>query len=641
MSIQKNERGLNLAKCLVIMIASLTAITFLYGIQLTVLMYSTSSINAKYNIFNTTKNRPSDKHKDEHFQHELSIRRSNLKDVSFSYKYSTINLDVILFSPKFETIFSSKSEIFENHNYSHNITKNRITNNYEHDIIDSISFIPDTPALSLQGPPKAGTRTFMNTFSKFSDVIQYGAEHDHWVGSNKYKCHIKTDIPVNDWKIFLNSYFFHFNIDVSVNNTNKNNGNINSNSTYLTYLLNNFMDDSMKCSKGKFYEAWNYYTLEKRYRWTNIMLYENKQCIAITHEKWTSQSTNLNKKKNNIILINNGSLKLLFNTDNTSTIAKNNFTSDEMELISNLIYKHKFCYFAEKGPTYSRSIWTPIVWSHLYPKIHILLIIRNPIMHVQSCLWALSPSIYNRYRQSNTSDAIKVNSIAIKLFYENKSFINLSMLINQTINKEWSDYNAYGSNSNRYLFMKNSSYTKFLYQYFYNRYIYPRDINPRGPRGNIFIWAPFVLPHILMSLFSYEEVASRLYGDNILFKLNNNYNTIESDYQINYEIYNYRLIQFEWLYGNIPLAMKYVKCWTMNVVNIKNCEIKIQDKSIFNNIEHLNSASNNPVYDEYYVKEMNKLWGPHSLAIKNLLTVDRPYLLIGDWLDWKFMHLTT
>lgn len=35
---------------------------------------------------------------------------------------------------------------------------------------------PDYPALVLQGPPKCGTRTFVDTFSRYTDVVQYGPE---------------------------------------------------------------------------------------------------------------------------------------------------------------------------------------------------------------------------------------------------------------------------------------------------------------------------------------------------------------------------------------------------------------------------------------------------------------------------------
>ena len=68
----------------------------------------------------------------------------------------------------------------------------------------SLLYRPDYPALVLQGPPKAGTRTFVDTLSRYSDVIQYGPERDFWAGPNEWRCIVHYNIT--QWKNYLNDY---------------------------------------------------------------------------------------------------------------------------------------------------------------------------------------------------------------------------------------------------------------------------------------------------------------------------------------------------------------------------------------------------------------------------------------------------
>ena len=73
-------------------------------------------------------------------------------------------------------------------------------------VISNLSMLhrPEYPALVLQGPPKCGTRTFVNTLSKFDNVIQYGPERDFWAGPNKWRCHIRYN--KSEWIAFIGHY---------------------------------------------------------------------------------------------------------------------------------------------------------------------------------------------------------------------------------------------------------------------------------------------------------------------------------------------------------------------------------------------------------------------------------------------------
>eukprot|EP01084_Bolivina_argentea_P275790 470429_1 len=66
---------------------------------------------------------------------------------------------------------------------------------------------PDYPALVLQGPPKCGTRTFVDTLSRYNDVIQYASERDFWAGANEWRCTVHYN--KTQWISFVNNFAIH------------------------------------------------------------------------------------------------------------------------------------------------------------------------------------------------------------------------------------------------------------------------------------------------------------------------------------------------------------------------------------------------------------------------------------------------
>lgn len=65
--------------------------------------------------------------------------------------------------------------------------------------------VPESlPALVLLGPAKAGTRTFVNTLSKYSFIEQFGREYGFWTSGMRWKC--RPWWNETQWLLFINKY---------------------------------------------------------------------------------------------------------------------------------------------------------------------------------------------------------------------------------------------------------------------------------------------------------------------------------------------------------------------------------------------------------------------------------------------------
>lgn len=258
------------------------------------------------------------------------------------------------------------------------------------------------------------------------------------------------------------------------------------------------------------------------------------------------------------------------------------------------------CYYIEKTPIYARTPWIPIIYSNMMPKVKLITIIRNPINHIWSNVFAFTAK--GRSKSNIKKGLNYIEHWIIDQIKESFSFNKLSKIC-KDINIKWNQLKNEDKELRHSILIKNE-YKQYVVEYLKLKFVSPRDIN-RGTRQQMFIWAPVLLPNFLIGLLSYE-------------------------YELG--IYNhFKMIQFEYIYSNTADAMSQIRCWISGI-----CGIDDQEKHyLFQTVERTNPASKNNTFSTWYQQQIHQLFDDCSQILLNILLIDRRDLLIGDWITWN------
>ena len=259
-----------------------------------------------------------------------------------------------------------------------------------------------------------------------------------------------------------------------------------------------------------------------------------------------------------------------------------------------------FCYLIEKGPSYINSPWVAPIYTTLLPKIKVIGLIRDPIKHVWSNYWAFG-KIYDENGYDFEKDVDKIERYIHNKFIESKSFDLLREFCIE-MNLNWKQDIGYKV-------MKNNFYLKLMGLYMRLRFIEPMDILI-GLRTDSFIWFPLSFIHILFWINAYDDIINKQW------------------------INNFKMIQFEYLFSNISQAANKIKCWLSNN-NERDC-VYFDISSKHNNLtQNKNHALYPQQPSDNFVNVLKDLFYPFNEALYHLLH-DRPDILIGKWVEWKY-----
>ena len=142
-------------------------------------------------------------------------------------------------------------------------------------------------------------------------------------------------------------------------------------------------------------------------------------------------------------------------------------------------------------------------------------------------------------------------------------------------------------------------------------------LNYKIQKGTKVVWSTYYLPALLIGLFVNDEI----YKNNLSF--------------------NYKWIQFEWLWSDTLDSMRTIKCWMTHGYRINNnkCEFQKYDiinKKLFNHITKTHSFGSKAPFTDYYINEIVKIFTPFHNLLVNALLNDRPNVLIGHWQKWDY-----
>ena len=262
------------------------------------------------------------------------------------------------------------------------------------------------------------------------------------------------------------------------------------------------------------------------------------------------------------------------------------------------------------------------MYVHLMPRIKLLTIIRDPMTQIVSALFAFPEE--RTAQQLDSQHMESTHHWMVKEFMEDAAFTNFSAMCSE-LNGKWNKLRADGSSGrDRYLGMRDE-YRHFLVVYLWRRFVDKEFMTK--PRIDIHKWSALLLPSTLTTLMSWEEVK----GDEFM--------RTEWDPMGHLEFYENRYVQFEWMFGNVPRAMKLVRCWILNIRDGAECEkeMKGTPQGLFDGVGRENSdrADSTRLEDKGYREGMQPLWEPCTSAMQHLLE-DRPQLLLGEWIDWGY-----
>eukprot|EP01083_Nonionella_stella_P167766 564693_1 len=454
--------------------------------------------------------------------------------VVMGFVYFYVFFIASIFEPTSSNIFPTKNKSSSNiHGFELDKIANQTsptlsTDDATHGRLESLN-VPEIPSLVLLGPPKSGSRTFINWFSKYDNVLAFGRERAFWCGGNRLRCNPKQN--ETEWMRYLDEF--------------------ESNSNTLARLVEVIQSDK-----------------------------SNSRCTVERNQYlWKSQEFNMTHKK-------------CIHSLNQST-----------------------CYLVEKGPGQSRVPWVPILFANLMPRTKTFIIVRNPVYHVVSCAIAFGFA-------TKGSDQREIKHGIVDAIRSHEGF-NVLTNVCKEINHKW---NSYGDAMHRFVQLK-TDYKRFIVTYLWRKFVDPMDIQSRGLREDLFMWAPFTFPVFLISLFSHDEVLN---------------NTVWYDWT---PIQSYRVVQFEWLYADIPNAMKTIKCWVMELNTIE-CDTHLpdaQNRDIFESesIERHNHIENATVWQQpyaWYEDNIRQLFNPCYDTMQHILLHDRPHLLLGEWKSWNYSY---
>eukprot|EP01083_Nonionella_stella_P070187 187667_1 len=262
----------------------------------------------------------------------------------------------------------------------------------------------------------------------------------------------------------------------------------------------------------------------------------------------------------------------------------------------------KYCHFIESSPTYIRNPLVGVMYAMNMPSVKLLGIIRNPVNMWWSYSWH-----YFSHLVSKTRDG--VSKMEQWIF---NSKLNARPQIWPAFKQLTGGCASINSKS------KGMDY-KHKFARFYREYmalylklkLVDKHIEPKVRREpDAMLYSALIFPTLLFWIEAYDEV----YGRNI-----------ENEWN------NLRFVQFEWLYSNQKESFNMIHCWITYGVY----ECPFTTDNTFENVlrkEHKSYGN----YSDVWKGKVQSMYVDCNHAMQSVLLVERPNLLIGSWLDWKY-----
>ena len=530
-------------------------------------------------------------------------------------------------------------------------------NNYNIEISDARQMT----SLYIIGPAKTGTSTLSTRLNEFIDIQWYEHEFSYWK-TCKASIHLWNK---EKWKIFINNWFKTVNstsfissyivinddndkekekeltIDERIRrNRNYNeNGNVKNNFTLLHDLVqymafNNIdkqtgfeLNETKKIInklfvKNKFTFYCDFFSCDvcdvQYYQHNHWKISKNVQYELSCQVMGSDRSGYYLGKKNSKMA--NDDAKTLKQVYNSTTIP--------------------FCWLVDKSPGDAESPWQSLLYSYYYPKMKFLAIARHPIDQVLSIAWHESKKWKKKhgiFYSFKSMEALVYNFIekywikngVINLQNQCQKFVNL--FENKDDNDDVFKY--------KYISQSQNIVKNILYQVFVTKNSPGLDYSlPKLEQTfSIILKNPNTLPFFLFWIYIYDE-------------------------RFGYKNWNqFRIIQHEWMFKNLPLSLGIIKCWLQTDKQF-NININVNDSDIlftqcsqayFNNKEYYDSI--NKIFDQKSnvklaqraknktitttsastIQKIVPFYKPCSDGLTHLLQY-RKELLLGNWIEYKF-----
>ena len=112
---------------------------------------------------------------------------------------------------------------------------------------------------------------------------------------------------------------------------------------------------------------------------------------------------------------------------------------------------------------------------------------------------------------------------------------------------------------------------------------------------------------------------------------------------ISNEMINYKWIQFEYLWGNTLDSIRLIRCWMSQGIRIDNehCEFGRNDMLNMESFSEINKSASwggSTAFSEWYANQIVLLFNPCADLVIHCILRDRPNLLLGDWVKWKYFE---
>lgn len=321
--------------------------------------------------------------------------------------------------------------------------------------------------------------------------------------------------------------------------------------------------------------------------------------------------------------------------------------------------KLPLCWYIEKTPSYSRScIYVAPIYANLYPKIKLLLLVRDPVNQLIS---------FNSYddTSSNIDTNISTEAKIYNYYKTNLNFYKIRKLCNIVLNK----MKHLTGNNNETKISKIGSKKKtndignisewnnilryFMTQYLYNAMV-KHSINTRdiSDRLGLSLAATMHVTSLIFYIYAYDEAFG--FG---------NWN-------------QFRIMQYEWIFdkntfaensSNVFNALAIIKCWLQMDISIQfdtddssdhngenyytsfnafsRCpDVFFGSQRYYNQLKFLinqekakrklNSKTKKTVVDTYHRELLANFYEP-LVKLFLVLMKQRKEVLLGGWVQWQ------
>ena len=261
----------------------------------------------------------------------------------------------------------------------------------------------------------------------------------------------------------------------------------------------------------------------------------------------------------------------------------------------------EYCYFVESAPSYIRNPLIGIMYAMNMPKTKLLGIIRNPV----NMLWSWAWHYYSHLFEKTDKGKIKMEKWLLntkmyaypQVFKAFKQLTKECKIINTASNEMDVDYQT------RFKLFYRKLMGLYLRLKFVDKMIEPHV--RREPDAMLF--SALIFPTFLFWIHAFDEI----YGQN--------------------EWNNLRFVQFEWLYSNQMESFNIIHCW----IKYGHYDCKHRKDVTFSKVLK-KEAKAYGVYTDYFKHEVQKMYVDCNHELHKVLVLDRPNLLIGEWMNWQY-----